>query len=76
MEDVGNDWLISHLTYTDDPNFADWGGIGDYVATYYYEDEEYDEKTIDLVQVNNGDSVLSWYYDLYSILLHKVEPMG
>ena len=75
-EDVGSDWLISHLTYTDDPNFADWGGIGDYVATYFYEDEEHGEKTIELVQVNNGDSVLSWYYDMFSIVLHKVEPMG
>lgn len=76
VDEVGNDWLISHLTSTDDPAFADWEGIGDYVVTYFFKDEESGRRTVELVQANNGDSVLSIYFDMTSILLHDFEPMG
>ena len=75
-EDVGDDWLVSHLVWTDDPYFADWETIGDYVVSYYYRDDEYGIRELELLQINNGDSVLSTYFEMTDVLLEYFEPMG
>lgn len=76
VNEVGSDWLISHLTDTDDENFAGWDSIGDYVVTYFYQDAEESGRSLELVQVNNGDSVLYDYFEMTNVILHEFEAMG
>lgn len=68
------DWLIFRLEETDDDQIRGMQSIGDYVVCEVYETDNY--CYIVLAQVNNGDSMISLYFNAYSFALEKVEAMG